>query len=707
MSLSQPRVETVATRVRIIQFLLLIAAGLIIFGLLTLPIGLRSTSLAVKVGDVSPRDLQAPHDAEYVSEVRTNDARDAAANAVTPVYSPPDPSIARQQIERLHTALQYITLVREDTNSTDEQKQADLAALSDVHLDSETTQQILALPSATWDSLQQEALSVLEQVMRNSIRQDSLDTVRRSIPSRVSLSFTEDQASLVADLMSAFVVPNSLYSDDLTNTARQVARDAVQPVVQTYKAGETIVPGGEIITPADMEALQELGMIRPGQRFADLLGAAAITVLSLFFVAAYFFRRRRTSVINDARSLAVITLISLVFLAGARLVVPGRTLLPYFYPIPAAGLLLSTLFGLETGMVISLALSLLAVYGLATAPELGPYFLFTSLMGLMVLGPARRFWAFLRAGGSVALAGAGIILAYHLPVYQTDPVGIVQLLGAVAFNGLASASIALTLQYMLAQTLGFTTPLQLLDVSRPDSPLLKFFLRNAPGTYQHSLQVANLAEQAAERIGADPLLTRVGAQFHDVGKANNPSFFIENQLPNSIDKHDDMAPEQVAEIIIRHVTDGVVMARKNRLPRRLIDFMLEHHGTLITRYQYNQAVEAAGGDTSKVDIAKFRYPGPRPRSRETAILMLADGVEARARAEHPDSEESLRALVRSVIDFVTKNGQLDDTQITFRDLNLILDSFVTTLRGQYHPRIEYPKTDPVPVSSEPDTAPQK
>jgi len=355
MGLDSSRLSTITMRVRVIQLLLLLVVSLLTFGLLTLPIGLRSTSLAVNVGDVSPRNLQAPRDAEYVSEVRTEEARNAAASAVAPVYTPPNPSIARQQIERLHTALQYITLVRDDTNSTDEQKQSDLAALSDVRFDANAIRQIFALSPAAWDAIQQEALSVLEQVMRNSIRVDSLDTVRRSIPSRVSLSFSEDQAALVANLAASFVAPNSLYSEDLTNAAREAARNAVQPVVQTYKTGETIVPGGEIITPADMEALQELGMIRPGQRFEDLLGTAAVTLLSVAFVAAYFFRRRRNSVINDGLSLTVIALIFIVFLAGARLVVPGRTLLPYFYPIPAAGLLLSTLFGMETGVVISLA----------------------------------------------------------------------------------------------------------------------------------------------------------------------------------------------------------------------------------------------------------------------------------------------------------------------------------------------------------------
>ncbi len=690
--------QSVPKRIVALQFILLASSGLVTFALLTIPIGLRPTSVAVSVGEVAPRDLQAPRDIEYVSEVRTEEARQAAEQTVAPVYSAPDPAIARQQIERLRTALQFVTLVRKDPNSSPEQKQSDLTALSDVRLDSNTIQQILALSPTRWDATQQEALSVLEQVMRNQIRADGLDAAQRGVISRVSLSFSEDQARLVADLVTAFVVPNSLFSEDLTAAARQAARDAVEPVVQKYKAGETIVPGGEIITPADMEALTQLHMIQPSQQVTELLGTAAVILIAISIVYMYYFRRRRPSVTNDARSLSVIALVFVLFLAGARLVIPERTLLPYFYPLSAAGLLLSTLFGVETGFIISLVLSLLAVYGLPNAPELAPYYLFSSLTGIFILGPARRFWAFLRAGMGIALAGAGVILAYHLPVYQTDTVGIFQLLGAVAFNGLASASVALTLQYLLAQTLGLTTPLQLLDIARPDSPLLQFFLRRAPGTYQHSLQVANLAEQAAERIGADPLLTRVGAQFHDVGKANNPPFFIENQLPGSIDTHNDLPPEEAAAIIIRHVTDGVVMARKYRLPRRLVDFMLEHHGTLITRYQYNQALEAAHGDATKVDIERFRYPGPRPRSRETALLMLADAVEARTRAERPANEEELRTLIRSVVDFVQKNNQLDDTMLTLRDLNFITEAFVTTLRGQYHPRIEYPKGEPAAAS---------
>jgi hypothetical protein len=297
---------------------------------------------------------------------------------------------------------------------------------------------------------------------------------------------------------------------------------------------------------------------------------------------------------------------------------------------------------------------------------------------------------------AIAVAGASMIAAYRLPSTDTDWIGVVTLMGAAVFMGIASAGLALPLQFLLSQFIGMTTALQLLEISRPDSPLLNYFLQRAPGTYQHSLQVANLAEQAAERIHADALLTKVGALFHDVGKAANPLFFVENQPPSQIDSHDDLRPQDSAQAIIRHVADGLKLARKHHLPRRLQDFIAEHHGTLITRYQYNRAVQAAEGDKSKVDLAEFRYPGPAPRSKETALLMFADGVEARSRAERPANDDEVRILVRSVIENRQKDGQLDDAPLSQRDLATITESFVSTLRVTYHPRLEYPKETPAP-----------
>jgi hypothetical protein len=679
----------VPARIRILQTSLIVAVSLVSFGVLTLPIGLRPPPQKVNIGDVAQTTMQAPHDIEYVSEVRTEEARKAAETAVQPVYSQPDPVIARQQIERLRTTLQNITAIRTADETALTEKKTAILALSDVRLKAESVDYLLAISDPRWDAVQGEAVRVLEQVMRRAIHEDKVDTAQAGVSSFVSLALNEQQSALVTELVSAFVVPNSFFSEEATVVAQQAARDAVKPIVQTYKAGETIVPAGAIITPADMEAFQVLGIISPAQRWQDMIGAASVVALSAMLVPLYFSRRRRSAVVNEARSIIVIAAVFVVFLIGARLF-SDRTLAPYGYPLQAAGLLLTTLFGLEVGLVIAIPLCLIAAYGLPNTLDLTPYYLFSSLIGLLALGPARRFLGFLYSGIAISLSGLAVLIAFRLPFSQPDWLGMVQFLGVAAFAGISAASITLLLQYLFAQMLGLTTPLQLLEISRPDSTLLQFFLRNAPGTYQHSLQVANLAEQAAEKIGADPLLTRVGALFHDIGKALNPNFFIENQLPGNVNTHQDSDPHEVSATIIRHVTDGIQLAKKHRLPRRLHDFILEHHGTLITQYQYNQALEAAGGDVTKVDIEKFRYPGPRPASRESALLMLADATEARARAERPSNDDEIRKLVNSVIQTVQKYNQLDDTLLTLRDLNQITESFVTTLRGTYHPRIQYP-----------------
>jgi len=703
MGIPSTRGRPFPRRIRMFQVILLILVSIISYGALVLPEILLPTAVPLKPGDVSPSDFQAPRNHNYISEVRTEEARLEAESAVVPVYALPEPSIARGQIERLRAALQYITLVRTDENSTPEQKAADIAALGDVKLKPETTESILALPPGRWEAIEQESLSVLEQVMRRTIREQELESVQRSIPSLVSLALPEEQALLVAELVTAFIVPNSVYSEDLTGAAKQSAREAVQPVVQEYKAGEIIVLRGQLISPAEFEALQQFGLIEESSPWQDYAGAGALVAMLAAFVHLYF-SRRRLPFLFEARSLILVALLFILFAVGARITIPNRTVLPYAFPLAGLGLLVATLFGMETGIVFSIALALLVPYDLPNALDLTPYYLLSSLTGVLVLGNARRVWTFFRAGMATAVAGTVMLMAFRFPFVQVDIIALLQLTGAAIFSGLAASSIALLLQYFLAQALGLTTALQLIEISRPDFPLLQFFLRHAPGTYQHSLQVANLAEQGAEAIGADGLLTRVGALFHDIGKAMNPMYFVENQSQDQVDTHEDVAPVEAAKAIISHVNDGIGLARKHRLPRRIDDFILEHHGTMVTRYQYNQAVEAAGGDASKVDKEQFRYPGPRPRSRETALLMLADGSEARARAERPGDEEAIRNIVRSTIEVAQKQGQLDETQLTLRDLSVITDVFVNVLRGTHHPRISYPKETPatLDVGTTPD-----
>ncbi len=678
-----------------LRTVLLLVCSLLTLGALIFPIAIRPSEVPLNPGDVASQDIQAPRTITYQSQLLTDQAKNEARARVLPIYLPADPAITRRQIEKLRVTLDYITTVRFDTYASAEQKLDDLAAIQGVRLDRETMLKIIELSDSRWQIIQQESLSVLEQIMRRTIREDQLQDALKSLPTLISFSLPEDQAAIVAEIVSWYVAPNSLYSPELTEQAKQEAEKSVEPVTRTYIAGETIVRRGQVITPVIWEALVELGLITPESPKEDIWAAVALVGLMTVFTNLYFVRRRKSADLN-LKSLILLAIAFLIFLYGARAVIPNRTILPYLYPLPAFGLTIASIFNLELGLVLPVVLGILSAYGLPNSLDLTLFYLLTSLVGVLVLGKGRRIANFFWAGVAVGVSGSAVILAYRLPDTITDWIGIATLIGTSLLNGLASASLTLIIQYLFAQILGLTTSLQLMDLLRPDHPLLRHMLQTMPGSYQHSLQVANLAETAAEAIGADPLLTRVGAIYHDAGKSANPDFFIENQVQGKLDSHEDLDPAVSAQTIIRHIAEGIALAKKYRLPPRIQDFIREHHGTLITRYQYNLALKEAGGDPSKVDIEQFRYPGPSPRSRETALLMLADGVEARARADIPRNEDELRAVIKKAIDYIQKEGQLDQTNLTLKDLSVISESFFNTLRNTYHQRIRYPEVRPEP-----------
>ena len=685
--------------------MILLVTMLLTFGALVFPYSLRQSSFPLKVGDVVPQDIQAPYAASYESSVLTEEAKKNVINSVAQVFLPVDPAITRKQIEKLRTALVFISNTRADSFASQSQKLSDLALMADIQISQEISEKILALSDSRWQIVQQETLNVLEQVMRNSIREGQVWTAQRNVPTLISFSIPQDLAVIISELTSPFIVPNSLYSPEQTEAARQEAVNSVNPVVRTYAPGEIIVRRGQIITDTQLEAMQYYGLIQNQGITQNLLASAALTALMGVLTGLYFYRRKLSG-FNQLPKILIIALFFLLFLFSARFILPNRTILPYLFPISAFGLTVGALFSMEIGLVFSIFLGVLAGYGMQNGLDLTLFYILSSLIGIFVLGKGRRIMSFFWAGIAIGVAGSAVILSFRLLDSYTDALGITTLIGAVFVNGLASASLTLLSQYLIAQILGMTTPLQLLDLSRPDHPLLQFLLRNAPGSYQHSLQVANLAEQAAEAINADSLLVRVGCLYHDIGKALNPVFFIENQVPGKLDSHDDIDPTVSAATIINHVTNGVELARKYRIPTRVQDFIREHHGTLFTRYQYAKALEKANFNKEEIDQNLFRYPGPRPQSRETVLLMLADGCEAKARADIPKTDEELRTVVRKVSDYLHAEGQFDDTALTLRDLHLVTESFVKTLKNTYHSRITYPEirqgttntpTEPLPI----------
>ncbi len=654
---------------------------------LSIPVDNAQQTFGLEVNDVSPQDIRAPFPLTYISDALTAEARDIAGNSIPMVFDPPDSSITRQQLKRLSYALDFIDAVRMDNFASREQQMADLASMADIRLDVDSSQSVLDLNDARWSTVKIETLAVVEQVMRNEIRQGRTEEARRTIPALISISLPELQAELVGKIAPAFVAPNALPNEDATQTLEVAARAEVTDIERSYAQGETIISRGEIVTELELEALEAYNLLRAPNPWITIGTNTGFIFLlgGMFSLYAYRTHPKLTTKSNLALLLSLVFIVNTL---GMQFMIPGRTLLPYIFPAATIPILLSVFFSPNMGVISALVIGAIGGYIAPRGLEMALYLMMGGALSSLMIGKAERLASFIWAGVAAAVGASLVVLVFRFPDPATDLIGKAQLLGTAVLSGLLSTSLSFGLLLGLGNVLGITTNLQLIELSRPDHPLLQQLLRNSPGTYQHSLQVSNLAEQAARAIGADHLLTRVGALYHDVGKSLRAQFFIENQVAGQ-NVHEQIDPKTSADIILGHVRDGLELARKYRLPANVRSFISEHHGTLDTSYQFNAAIEAAGDHPQSVDPRDFTYPGPRPRSRETAILMLADGVEAAARAESPTNDEEIEKLVRWVFDNRMSKGQLDRTDLTLRDLDTIRNSFILTLKNIYHPRVRY------------------
>jgi putative nucleotidyltransferase with HDIG domain len=316
------------------------------------------------------------------------------------------------------------------------------------------------------------------------------------------------------------------------------------------------------------------------------------------------------------------------------------------------------------------------------------YVLAGGVVSLLATVRAERLNAFVRAGVLLALANIAVIVAFGL-LEQRDVAALLQGTGAGAVNAGLAVVLAVGSFAMLGNLFGIMTVFQLLELANPSSRLLRRLLLETPGTYHHSVMVGNLAERAAETIGANPLLARVAAYYHDIGKMKNPLAFIENQA-GAHNIHDDLTADTSARIISSHIRDGIDLGYEHGLPVKIIGFIPQHHGTSVMSYFYGKALREVGGREDLVDRDLYRYPGPKPQSPEAAILMLSDGVEASVRSLDEKDEASIRAMVDRIVDARVEDGQLDDADLTLKNISQIKEAFVQQLLGMYHQRIKYP-----------------
>ena len=644
----------------------------------------------LSTGSVAPQDIVAPRQFTYVSDIETDSERERASTSIPTRFSAPDPKVARQQVDRLRKIFDYLETVRADPYGSVADKFKWIAAIPDLNLSDTVIDQILIMDETAWAETRLEALSILDQAMRDEIKDSQVVTTRRLLPTKVALDTPDQQSMVIVDIVEDLIKPNTFPDEIRTEAERQAAVEAVEPVQVTVEENELIIRAGDIVDPRTLEKLDALQSNQPGFSWEENIIAPLVLMLLITVIISVYLIQYAPKILADSRRLILLVLFILAFIALAKVMIPQGGFVAYLYPMAALAMMIVILIDAQLAFILCTVLAFLAGYiSVEDSKGLVPFLVLSGWTGALALGRGQRVSGVILAGIYVGAVNAGIAYVFNLSL-EWNQVGALVLAGLL--NGvLLSTGLALIGLLIIGNLFGITTSIQLTDLGRPTQPLLRQLLLKAPGTYHHSLMVSNLAEQAAERIGADSLLVRVMAYYHDIGKMQRPYFFIENQPPGMANVHERLDPQVSAQIIISHAKDGLDLAQKYRLPRAIKDGIAQHHGTSLVKFFYYQAAEAAKERGEEVDEAAFRYPGPRPQTRENGILMLADGSESAVRALKPRSTEEIEEIVQKIIAHHLNSGQLDECDLTIADLRQIRTAFVDILQGVHHPRIKYPE----------------
>ena len=553
---------------------------------------------------------------------------------------------------------------------------------------------IAAGENALFPLVRQEAIDIAEEYLLDGIKTTELGAVRDALATRPrSLVLLPDEIrpqaeAALADVVQLYLQANRFRDDAATQLARQEARDEVTDFTVVFVPGENIVSQGGRITAVQLAAMEELGLLETGDEGSPVR-ALALVALIVVALAAVFVARIATDLWRRPKMVGVFGLLLLLAALAARvpeLVSRDRVELGFLLPAALFGYLAANLF--DSRVAVLMALPVSAFVALATgdlglvvfsaAATLTPIPLVSSVASRAQLNLAVVFSALVH----VPLAGA---IAWFF--YGSETVVLSAVWGSV--GGIASGVVALGVLPVLASLFGITTTQTLLDLTDRNHPALRRIEETAPGTFNHSVLVGNLADRASRAVGANPLLARAMAYYHDLGKTVQPKYFVENQF-GVTNPHDRLPPEESAAIIRSHVAEGLRLARSYRIPPDVAQGILTHHGTSLMRYFSHKAEEAHG---ERFDPADYRHRGRKPKTKEMVIIMLADATEAGTRAlvqsEDPTSE-SIRELVESIIAEKVEDGQLEESDVTFGELTRIKEAFVDSMIGYYHTRIPYP-----------------
>ena len=685
-------------------------------------------------GDIATRDIKSPRDLLAEDIPLTQTKRDEAADASPLIYDL-DTTSGSQAINRIRQGLGLLLLRHSDENPlpaedlllqletdfgvplTDEEFSPllDLALNQNIAvLTGDLLAPIFARPIVanvqTFDADRSRGIVALDRSGKGEINAQRLEATiglkDALLKAKAQLELipgaTEIQRQTLLKLVQQQLRPSLVFNQEETELRSLDAREQIAPVLFQIKKGEMVVREGERVTADQILKLQA---IRTSGRDSHSLQTAAgllICSLLLLYVGFYFARNNISKVHPDSRDLLFLATIFIaqfiliklsIFIAvglGNSFGYIDSTTYLYAIPFALGAMLVRIVLNSETAFMFAVCSAVLVGVLFGNSLLMTLYVLVGSLVGAHGVRHCQQRTALYRAGLWVGLANMALIIGIHLLTGRNFELQLLWKLGFGFFGGLACAIFVNGIVPLVESFFKYTTDIKLLELANMNSPILRQLMIEAPGTYHHSILVGNLAEAAAESISANPLLTRVAAYYHDIGKIKKPLYFIENS-GGQRNKHDKLAPSMSALILTSHVKDGVDLAREHKLGAKLVDIIQQHHGTTLIKFFYDRAKTQADPGVQQIDERDYRYHGPKPQTREAALILLADAVEAASRTLTDPTPARIQGMVKKLINNVFIDGQLDECDLTLKDLNLIAKSFNRIMAGSFHHRVDYPE----------------
>lgn len=672
-----------------------VAAGMFFLAFTALiGINFLPENLDLKESQVSPKDVLAPKSVVFQDKIATEALRRAAAARILPAYDL-EPAVIQIAETNVRNFIDKVRTIQGNKGLNQQTKITDLKANLTFTLNDNQAAQFLQYDSETLNLIEDSSRQILRQALSEGVEEDNLAAKKEALGRTINeLPIRKANKDSIKILVTNYLQPNKVYNEVETKRRIQAARDSVIPVTQSILRKQKIISKGDVVTKDTIQKLEALGLLRATSGWTVILGIAVFVLLTMALTLSYI-RQFLLGMYQRDNLLILLGLIAFITILVARGVLAiGFTdrpdladIMGYLVPVAAGSMLIAVLLDSHLAIVVTILLN--AWIGVLTGFQLrfAIVGLITGLVAIFSVSHLSQRSDLAKAGLlNVGAAAAASIIAVGMMTGMDWPLiswGVLIGLG----NGILSAVLTGGVLPYLESAFGITSAVRLLELSNPNTPLLKRLLMEAPGTYHHSIIVGNMAEAAADSIGADSLLVRAGAYYHDIGKTKRPYFFIENQL-SCENPHDKIAPSLSTLIITSHVRDGVEMAREHKLPERIVAIIEQHHGTSLVSFFYHLAKE--NDKHESVLEETYRYDGPKPQTREAALVMLADSVEAAVRSRKQPTLGDLEGLVREIIKQKLDDGQLDECNITLRDLHTIANAFMKVLTGIFHSRIEYP-----------------